>query len=229
VLVVQVGRSHKEGFAALEKTGLLGQLIRCFPAYPQLSAQIVTSLQACSQLVQNKLKSVTPTGDILDAVIAGKDGPINLETRSCLVQLQSLAWLSNNSNEDIKMCSHCSKIEIQTDSSLLMECQRCKVTLLMECQRCKVTYYCNRDRQVADWKIHKKMCNEQRARSWDCKSFHSQDMQIDLVGFRRRRMTLLSYKKSTRNCRNITSPALRNNIRFADVCFLRGVDSRRRA
>jgi hypothetical protein len=57
-------------------------------------------------------------------MIAGKDGRIDLVTRCNLVKLQSSAWLSNNNNinnEDIKTCSHCSKIETQTDSSLLMK------------------------------------------------------------------------------------------------------------
>jgi Flp pilus assembly protein TadB len=34
-------------------------------------------LPTCLKLVKKKLKSGTPTGDILDIVVAGKDGPIN--------------------------------------------------------------------------------------------------------------------------------------------------------
>jgi hypothetical protein len=107
------------------------------------------------QLVKKKLKSGTVTGDILDAVIAGKDGPIDEKAKSSLTRLQSLARLSNNNNDECggkytaqKMCRHCEKLESLGGAKL------------MECQRCKVTYYCNKDCQVADWKIHKRSCND---------------------------------------------------------------------
>jgi hypothetical protein len=62
-------------FAIIEKTGLLGQFIRCVLVDPELTANTVTGLKTCLQLAKEKLKSETPTDDILDAVIAGKDGP----------------------------------------------------------------------------------------------------------------------------------------------------------
>jgi hypothetical protein len=150
------GVSGDKAFGIIEKTGLLGQFIRCVPVVdPERSASQMTWLQTCSQLVKKKLKAGTRTGDILDAVIAGKDGPINEEVKSSLVKLQSLARLSNNNSTDdqkcmyLKMCQHCDKTETQMDSALLMKCQRCKVT-----------YYCSKDCQVADWKIHKKLCEK---------------------------------------------------------------------
>jgi fructose-1,6-bisphosphatase len=90
-------------------------------------------------LVKKKLKSGTITGDILDAVIAGRDGPINEEAKSALFMLQSLARLSNNrDNCDyefaiLNICRHCEKAETQMDGG----------TKLMKCQRCKSTYYCS--------------------------------------------------------------------------------------
>jgi hypothetical protein len=78
-------------FGTIEKTGLLGQFIRCVPVDPDFSANIVTGLQTCLQLVKKKLKSGTRAGDILDAVTAGKDGPISEKAKSGLARLQSLA------------------------------------------------------------------------------------------------------------------------------------------
>jgi hypothetical protein len=109
----------------------------------------VTQLQTCLQLVKKKLKSGSPTVDILDAVVAGEDGPISEKAKSILVKIQSSARLSNNYDNkctDIKTCRHCEKIE------------RLDGAKLMKCQRCKVTYYCSKKCQVADWKCHKKMC-----------------------------------------------------------------------
>ncbi len=96
-------------------------------------------MQTCWQRVKKKLKSGTPTGDILDAVIAGKDGPINDKVKADLTKLQSLARFSNGNKDHAKMCSHCGKCETQTDAAKLMKCQRCKVT-----------YYCSKECQVAD-------------------------------------------------------------------------------
>jgi hypothetical protein len=146
------GLSTEKVFHAIEKTGLLGQYIRCVPDVdPENSANILTCLQTCSQLVKKKLKSGTPTGDILDAVIAGKDGPINDKAKSGLARLQNLARLSNNNYVSecnvIKACHHCEKFETQMGNAKLMKCQRCKVT-----------YYCSKEYQVTDWKRHKIVC-----------------------------------------------------------------------
>jgi hypothetical protein len=94
--LTQEGLSEEKALGTIEKTGLLGQSIRCVPVNPELSANIVECLQTCLQLVKKKLKSGTPTGDILDAVFAEKDGPINEKAKSGLTRLQSLARLSND-------------------------------------------------------------------------------------------------------------------------------------
>jgi hypothetical protein len=49
----------------------------------------VECLQMCLQLVKKKLKSGTPTGDILDDVNAGKDEPINEKARLCWIPAAS--------------------------------------------------------------------------------------------------------------------------------------------
>jgi hypothetical protein len=141
--------SEEKVLFVIEKTGLLGQFIRCVPVDPESSADIMDSLQTCLQLVKKKLKSGTPTGDILDSVIAGNDGPINEKAKSGLVRLQSLARLSNCDKEcdSVKRCHHCEKLETEMDNAMLMKCQRCKVA-----------YYCSKECQVADWKSHKKEC-----------------------------------------------------------------------
>jgi hypothetical protein len=150
----QQGVSCEKGFGTIEKTGLLGQFIRCVPVDPEWSAHIVRGLQTCLQLLKKKLKSGTPTGEILDAVIAGKDGPINEKGKAGLARLQGLARLSNINDAkytDMKMCHHCNKLETLN------------LTKLMKCQRCKESYYCSKDCQVADWKSHKKTCKEQKS------------------------------------------------------------------
>jgi hypothetical protein len=148
--LAQEGASLEKGFGTIEKTGLLGQFIRCIPVVPERSADIVTSLQKCLQLVKKKLKSGTATGDILDAVIAGKDGPISKKAKAELARLQTLARLSNNNSNgdrnDPKVCNHCVKYEKLGGAKL------------MKCQRCKVIYYCSKECQVANWKSHKKTC-----------------------------------------------------------------------
>jgi hypothetical protein len=148
--LLREGLSNEKVFGTIEKTGLLGQCIRCVPGNPESSANILIGLQTCSQLLKKKLKSGTPTGDILDAVIAGVDGPINEKAKSGLVRLQSLALLSNSADERdniVKRCHHCEKLETHMDGAFLMKCNRCKVT-----------YYCSKDCQVADWKRHKGWC-----------------------------------------------------------------------
>jgi hypothetical protein len=146
-ILTHEGLSFEKVFFIMEKAGLLGQFIRCVPVDPESSANIVRGLQTCLQLVKKKLKSGTPTGDILDAVIAGKDGPINEKAKSSLARLQSLALLSNYECDAVKSCRNCEKTETQMDNALLMKCQRCKIA-----------YYCSKECQVADWKSHKKVC-----------------------------------------------------------------------
>jgi hypothetical protein len=152
-VLTEEGLSSEKAFGSIEKTGLLGQFIRCVTVDPKYSIGIVEALQKCLQLVKKKLKSGTPTGDILDAVIAGKDGPINEKAKSGLARLQSLARLSNDNYGSecnvIKTCRRCEKLETQMGNSKLMKCQRCKIT-----------YYCSKECQAADWKSHKIMCKE---------------------------------------------------------------------
>jgi hypothetical protein len=123
--LTQEGHRIDKAFGTIEKTGLLGQFIRCVPVNPELSANIVECLQTCLQLAKTKLKAGTPTGDILDAVIAGRDGPVNGKAKSDLVGLQRLARLSNDKYGSecnvVKTCCYCKKLETQMDNALLMK------------------------------------------------------------------------------------------------------------
>jgi hypothetical protein len=155
----------EKGFGILEKTGLLGQFIRCVPVDAERCDQIVMMMLKCLDLVKKKLKSGTRTGDILDAVIAGKDGPINEKAKSSLARLQSLARLSNDNydnmrGKNVRMCRHCDKAETPDGAKL------------MTCQRCKRIFYCSRECQVADWKVHKKTCTAQDSK-WSGTVSHS--------------------------------------------------------
>jgi hypothetical protein len=178
VVLAEGGVNVEKAFGAIERTGLLGQFIRCVPVYPnKCSADSVALLQTCLQLVKKKLKSGTPTGDILDAVIAGKDGPINEEAKSALTRLQTLARLSNNNtnnsgNHDSqwtghKICGHCTKIETLDSAKL------------MKCQRCKVAYYCSKECQVANWKSHKKTCKALSSRIGSRSTAKTTDLTIN--------------------------------------------------
>jgi hypothetical protein len=103
-VLTQEGSSDEKALGTIEKTGLLGQFIRCVPVVdPERSVGIVECLQTCLQLVKKKLKSGTATGDILDEVIAEKDGPINEKAKSSLARLQSLALLSNCGDERVNV------------------------------------------------------------------------------------------------------------------------------
>ncbi|KAL2070004.1 hypothetical protein VTL71DRAFT_14684 [Oculimacula yallundae] len=43
----------------------------------------------------------------------------------------------------------------------IMRCAVCKKTEgTFKCSRCKVTFYCGREHQKVDWKVHKKVCRE---------------------------------------------------------------------
>jgi hypothetical protein len=149
----QQGLSYENGFDTIEKTGLLGHYFRCIPVDSERAADTIVSLLLKGlQLVKKKLKSGTPTGDILDAVIAGEDKPINENVKAGLAKIQSLARLSNDHydykcGDTIKMCRRCEKVGAEMDGAFLMTCQRCKVT-----------YYCSKECQVANWKSHQKMC-----------------------------------------------------------------------
>jgi hypothetical protein len=166
------GGDNQKAFNVLEKSGLLGQVLRCMGISPSphdadASLRILEILQECPKLIRKKLKSGTPTGDILDAVIAGKDGGLakhdtNAAIKTRLTNLQKMALMSNDgfatttgADTDTpetkvitrgKICRNCDKAETQGGASL------------MKCSTCKATYYCGRECQVADWKSHKIMC-----------------------------------------------------------------------
>jgi hypothetical protein len=153
---LQEERGAEKAFGTLEKTGLLGQLIRCVSANPEdPGLMILQCLQQNMKIVKKKLKSGTSTGDILDVVIAGKDGHINTEVKTSLVKLQMMARLSNDGyrcRRDLRdnICHNCDKAENQMQGEKLMKCTRCMVT-----------YYCNKECQVTDWKRHKQYCGKE--------------------------------------------------------------------
>jgi hypothetical protein len=71
----------------------------------------------------------------------------------------------------------------------------------MKCQRCKVTYYCSKQCQIADWKIHKKRCNELGS--------YVEERSALPIALSSEQITLISQKKSTRKHRNTASPRRR--------------------
>ena len=39
---------------------------------------------------------------------------------------------------------------------------------MKKCSRCKTTFYCSRDCQIGDWKIHKRICGKEKEKEKQC-------------------------------------------------------------
>jgi hypothetical protein len=93
----------------LHATGILGQVFRCYtlpitqPNQIQNNFGLLDDLMQCSVLVERKLKPGQPTGDILDAVIAGKDGCKESRDKGLMNRLENLQKMCSMSNEKIGM------------------------------------------------------------------------------------------------------------------------------
>lgn len=161
--------SNKRALMDLEETGLLGQALRCLTApvsHGSLSEylQIVDLIETNTVLLKNKFAPGTPTGDILEGLIAGKDGwtskssDNHQQVMKRLKALHKLAILANespSSPEDgielSRLCRHCGKTgwELKKQDGYKR---------LLACSKCKTAYYCDKVCQQADWVQHKASC-----------------------------------------------------------------------
>jgi hypothetical protein len=101
------GWEQEKIFKKLESTGILGQVFRCYtlpstrPNDIQNNFSVLDAVMQCSVLVKRKLKPGQPTGDILAAVIAGKDGYTRSRNQAVMNRLQNLQKMCSMSNEKV--------------------------------------------------------------------------------------------------------------------------------
>jgi len=161
--------SNKRALMELEETGLLAQALRCLTvpvAHGSLTEylQIVDFIENNTRLLQKKFVSGTKTGDILEGLLAGKDGwtaKSNPNHEQVMKRFEALHKLADMTSESLspkndvelsRICRHCGKTgwEIKKEDDYKR---------LLPCSTCKNAYYCDKVCQKADWKEHKKFCN----------------------------------------------------------------------
>ena len=144
----------------LESSGMLVQYIRC-STIPQLIGNMGVSklydeLIKCPALIKKKFRTGHPCGDVVNDILNGtKYSKRNVEVIKKLKIVSSFADIMQPSHceegtlqKGLKLCRYCSKSGNSTDFQMSLKA----------CGRCKHTYYCSRDCQVDDWKIHKTTC-----------------------------------------------------------------------
>ncbi|CAJ1954880.1 unnamed protein product [Cylindrotheca closterium] len=140
--------SKKPAFRKLHKTGILEQVLRCSTRVtardkrttePTLE-KLLDELQSCPHFHMH-LKTGTPCGDTLRAILEGPDEHLDIIVSNRLSAIVKIADLT------IDVCYNCGA---SADS---LQC------LLQECSCCEKALYCSRMCQKADWRPHhKKIC-----------------------------------------------------------------------
>jgi hypothetical protein len=114
-------------------------------------------LTKCTLFIKKKFKRGQPCGDVVRAILEGKDG--HKKTRPRIVKkleaidffadyLQPSEAALNVFFKPRRMCRHCSNGERTAEFQMALKA----------CSRCKLTFYCSRECQIADWKRHKSKC-----------------------------------------------------------------------
>jgi len=155
-------------FKKLESCGMLMQFIRCSTVpqlhdlhhFPLSVDRFYSELYSCTMLIKKRFGKGKPCGDVIDAILKGEDG--HQKNRPKIIKkLEAIASLakilqprtfdekdSKVRSESLKMCRHCNKSDISAEFQMS----------LMTCSRCKQAFYCSRECQIMDWKIHKSQC-----------------------------------------------------------------------
>ncbi|CAJ1967180.1 unnamed protein product [Cylindrotheca closterium] len=146
----------------LEATGVLVEFIRC-ATVPQPGEQhargffrMLDEMQTCTPFLSKKFQKGEPCGDIVHAILEGKDGS-RTKRPSLINKLMTIVKFVDSMNThpdtdagglNIKMCRNCNK----SDRSEAFQ------KSLMQCARCQSAYYCSKECQRTDWPKHKKTC-----------------------------------------------------------------------
>jgi hypothetical protein len=118
--------------------------------------KVYDELIKCPALIKKKFRTGHPCGDVVSNILNGTDySKKNVAVIKKLKIVSSFADIMQPNNceegllqKGLKLCRYCSKSGHNIDFQLSLKA----------CGRCKNTYYCSRDCQVADWKIHKTTC-----------------------------------------------------------------------
>jgi hypothetical protein len=140
--LVMDGSELESIFKKLEATGILGQVLRCIakqnadPDDLRNHLLFLDNILQCSELVKGKFKPGQPTGDILAAIIAGKDGYKGSPNKGVMNRLENLQKMSSKSTEKVgelnpegncfvgKACRKCNKREASIEfQSILFVCR----------------------------------------------------------------------------------------------------------
>lgn len=169
--------SNTRALMDLEETGVLAQALRCLTApvtHGSVShyLQMVDLMEANTVLLQNTFVPGTTTGNILEGILAGKDGwkharrnhPNHMLVMTRLQALQKLAILArdsedleeNNSNS-MRICRHCGTTGLELK-------QQDEYRRLIPCSICKTAFYCDKACQQADSKWHNMTCQPNASR-----------------------------------------------------------------
>lgn len=134
-----------------ESCGMLKEFIRCSTIpqdhdafhFPPVIPKIYESLaNNCTLLVRDKFKRGEPCGDVIHAIIHGKDGS-KVKRKLVIQKLQGLASLADvfqplesqvGHKDGNKVCRNCNKFSMSEEFQ----------NNLMKCSRCKTVYYCSK-------------------------------------------------------------------------------------
>ena len=142
----------KQALKKLESTGVLEEFIRS-ASCPEASSEdrpavlhMLDELQECLSFIIKRLKSGRPCGDVVVAILEGRDGS-TVENRILLNKLETIKRFLEQHEDGHDMCSYCGKLDLQASFKM--------------CCKCKESFYCSEECYLANWAVHKKTCFEQ--------------------------------------------------------------------
>lgn len=170
--------SNTRALMDLEETGILKEALRCLTApvsHGSVSQylQMVDFMETNTVLLQNTFVPGTATGNILEGILAEKDGwkhtrsinpPNHKLVMTRLQALQKLAILASDSKclaekdlESMRICRHCGTTGLELK-------QQDEYKRLLPCSICKNAFYCDKACQQADSKQHNMTCQPNASR-----------------------------------------------------------------
>jgi len=153
-------------FKKLESCGLLVQFVRCSVSYPAEGVLGFgeTVLKVYVSIIQHRaivgmFQRGQPCGDTLISVLNGTDGH-ELKSKKVVGYLQTLSKMAEIVNDSINTRAFDEKGYRRT---LCRNCNKAKddpnfQKSLKACSRCKEAFYCSRECQTMDWKVHRRHC-----------------------------------------------------------------------